>query len=585
MLKKICTTLTLSLLALSAHAANYYVVVPMTGKVVAEAPIHATLNAATLPEGTVGETYSYDMKQLLVVTGDESLNLSQSTWVATTALPAGLSLSTAGILSGTPSEASPSGVSFTVNATYKTASGEQSYSLVVRVPITISLSTATLTPATTGQAYSYDLKQHLAVQGDSSPDLAQSVWSTSSSLPEGLSLGESGVISGTPTSATEAGTNFTVTAAYKTASGSQAYTIVVNGVTLQVTKIAAGLSHTCAITTEGAAKCWGSNAYGFLGNGTTSASSTPVAVAGLESGVVDISAGQNHTCAVTSAGAAKCWGHNGRGQIGDGTYTQRNTPVAVIGLSGGVEDISAGNAYTCAVVSGAAKCWGFNNNGQLGDGSASQSPTPLAVSGLSAGVAGIATSYYSTCAVLASGAGKCWGYNNRGQLGNNSTTDSRTPVTVQGVTNIASITVGADYACAVTKLGAAKCWGGNASGQLGNGTSSGSLSPVDVTGLGSGVKSLSVFNAFSCAVTIDGAAKCWGANASGQLGTGTTSVSNIPVTVSGLSSGVAGIAAGSTHACAMLTSGAVKCWGANGSGQLGDGTTTQRTTPASVSNF
>lgn len=571
--------------ALPVQAAEYYIVVPFNKTAAAETPVHAALNATSLPAGEVGQAYSYDMKQLLVVTGDSALNLSQSTWAALSALPAGLSLSSNGVLSGTPSSASPTGTSFTVRATYKTASGEQSYSLVVTVPITVSLSTATLTPATAGQAYSYDLKQHLAIQGDSAPNPAQSTWSTASTLPEGLTLGEDGILSGTPSSVNEDGANFTVTAAYKTASGSQVYTIVVNGVTLQVSKLSTGLNHTCAITTEGAVKCWGVNTYGTLGNGTTTSSSVPVSVTGLSSGVVNISSGHNHTCAVTSAGAAKCWGNNNRGQLGDGTGTQRTSPVDVIGLSSGVSALSTGQAYTCAVVSGAAKCWGMNNAGQLGDNTTIQRTTPGNVIGLDSGVASISTGYTHTCAVLTSGAGKCWGENASGKLGTGTTTNSGTPVSINGVSNIAEVTLGADHTCVVTKLGAAKCWGANASGQLGNGTITASLAPVDVSGLGSGVKTISAFNAFTCAVTTDGAGKCWGANANGQLGIGTTTVSRVPVTVSGLGQGVEGLDAGGTHACAMLADGTVKCWGANTSGQVGDGTTTQKTTPTAVSSF
>jgi len=180
---------------------------------------------------------------------------------------------------------------------------------------------------------------------------------------------------------------------------------------------------------SGAAKCWGTNDWYQLGDGTATNSSTPMDVVGLSSGVSSISAGEAHTCAVTTSGAAKCWGANLFGELGDDSSTPRSTPVAVIGLSSGVSSISTGVSHTCAVVSGAAKCWGANYVGQLGDYSGSDSSTPVDVVGLSSGVSSISAGGYHTCAVV-SGAAKCWGNNDSGKLGDNSTTSRLTPVDV-----------------------------------------------------------------------------------------------------------------------------------------------------------
>ena len=458
--------------------------------------------------------------------------------------------------------------------------------------ITVTLNAFTLPAGMVNTPYSFDLNAVLDVQGDAAYDAGSVAWSVvDGATPEGIALQADGTLAGTPTVKNQAGASFEVKASYKGKDGQQVYTIVVGGQVLQVTQIAAGYLHTCAVTTSGAAKCWGYDGNGQLGNDTaTTDQPMPVAVSGLESGVASISAGGAHTCAVTTSGAAKCWGYDYYGQLGNDTATTNQpTPVAVSGLSSGVESIAAGDYHTCAVTtSGAAKCWGYDTYGQLGNDTAlTNQPMPVAVSGLESGVASLTAGFAHTCALTTSGAAKCWGRDAEGQLGNDTAlTQQPTPVDVSGLSSgVASIAAGDYHTCAVTTSGAAKCWGYDAYGQLGDGGSNTNQStPVDVSGLSSGVASISAGDNHTCAVTTSGAAKCWGYDGHGQLGDGGSNTNkSTPVDVSGLSSGVESISAGSYHTCAVTTSGAATCWGSDTQGQLGNDTArTQQPTPVDV---
>jgi alpha-tubulin suppressor-like RCC1 family protein len=343
--------------------------------------------------------------------------------------------------------------------------------------------------------------------------------------------------------------------------------------------ITAGGVHTCALLSDGTVECWGLNEYGELGNGTTSNSSSPVAVNGVE-GATAITAGNIHTCVLLSNGTVQCWGYNSDGEIGDGTFTfDSTTPIQVTGLNG-VTAIAAGYTHTCALLSdGTAKCWGDNTYGELGNGTTADSNIPVAVTGLSNATAIVAGADF-TCALLSDGTAKCWGLNEFDELGNGTSTNSSTAVAVTGLNGAMAIAAGADHTCALLSAGTARCWGNNIDGELGNGTTTNSNTPVTVTGL-NGITAVAAGGFHTCALLSNQTMDCWGQNGDGELGNGITIQSTTPVSVAGLSGAVA-IAVGHDHTCAQLTDGTLECWGDNESGQLGNGTTANSSTPVAV---
>jgi alpha-tubulin suppressor-like RCC1 family protein len=334
--------------------------------------------------------------------------------------------------------------------------------------------------------------------------------------------------------------------------------------------ISAGAYHTCAVLGNGAVKCWGRNDVGQLGNRSNVSRSYPVQVAGLTAGVIGISAGRTHTCAVTISGAAKCWGDNQSGQLGNGSNIDSNRPVAVRGLNNGVASISAGSDHTCAVlIAGGVKCWGAGGYGRLGDGSNASSNVPLNVVDLGTQVKSIAAGGFHTCALLVDGVVKCWGWSVNGQLGNGSTFDVDGPVTVIDLDEAVAISTGSLHTCALTTAGELKCWGSNGQKQLGRSRIQQSASPLVVSGLGDDITTISSSGSSSCAMSSAGIAKCWGWNQFGGLGDGTTISRHQPVQVIGLTN-LKAITVGSSHTCAVTALRRMRCWGYNQDGEVGN---------------
>ena len=364
-----------------------------------------------------------------------------------------------------------------------------------------------------------------------------------------------------------------------------------------ITAITAGGAHACALTSPGGVKCWGDNSAGQLGNGTTTRSLSAIDVPGLRSGVAAIAAGGSHTCALTTAGGLKCWGRNNYGQLGNATTSDSMIPVDVAGLSAGVRAVAAGSDHTCALTSGGGvKCWGSNFYGELGNNMKADTgvAAPVDVVGLASGVSAISAGAYHACALTVSGGVKCWGYNGNGQLGAGGTIDkehdpspaaSSAPIEVAGLSGrVSAIAAGAFHNCALIMDGAVECWGATTSGQLGNDSLSdgGEPAPTAVVGLSSGVTAVSAGAAHTCALMSGGGIKCWGSKGTyDQTGT-CCSISATPEDVPFITSRARAIAAGGAYTCALTNEVGVKCWGNNIRGQLGNFTTNQSTIPVDV---
>jgi alpha-tubulin suppressor-like RCC1 family protein len=375
--------------------------------------------------------------------------------------------------------------------------------------------------------------------------------------------------------------------------GATSTPVSVTGVTMAIA-VAAGRDHSCALLVTGRVQCWGANDRGQLGNGTTTASPSPVTVANLID-AVSLSGGTRHTCVRTATGRAKCWGANGVGQLGDSTRVDRPTPVDADPLLD-ARMVSAGADHTCAVrANGAVMCWGGNNSGQLGLGDSAGRTRPHDVSGVS-DVKHISAGRSVTCATVASGEVFCWGANGLGQFGNGTTTASLTPTPAgTSFSRKFSVGVGGEHTCALTVTLALpsnpanagpllECWGQNAAGQLGLGTTGvPATAPQRVPSFGA-LMEFAAGSTHSCVLMDDERVRCWGRNDAGQLGTGSTADSSLPVLSLGLAGSVTarGLAAGLNHSCAWRADGNGACWGRNASGQLGDGTFTRRLVPVAV---
>jgi alpha-tubulin suppressor-like RCC1 family protein len=345
--------------------------------------------------------------------------------------------------------------------------------------------------------------------------------------------------------------------------------------------------HACGIVVGNYAYCWGDNTAGQLGSGDLLNHAVPVFVDGGELEFRQISAGGGGACAVTADGDAYCWGLNQFGQLGNGSSSPPfNVPTKVIG---GLQftQVTGGGVHNCGLVgSGQAYCWGQAGDGQLGNGqsgSETRIAQPDPVLGghnfkeLSAGT-------YHTCGVTTSGEAYCWGRGEGGALGDGSTGSSSTPVAVSGGLLFQFINVGQDHTCAIDLEGNAYCWGNGANGQLGTGARTSSDVPVAVAG-GLSFLQISAGNSFTCGIDSQERAFCWGRNSAGELGDGTTATRTEPTLVSGgfewetISAGESPV---QPSTCGMTLASRAYCWGEGLQGQLGTGNTSSSLVPVEV---
>lgn len=363
------------------------------------------------------------------------------------------------------------------------------------------------------------------------------------------------------------------------------------------TQITVGGQHTCGLMGNGQAYCWGYSVWGQVGSGSTPIRTVrPTLVAG---GLrfAQISAGTDHTCGVTSDNRAFCWGDNQTGQLGDGTTTDRSSPVAVAG-GRRFRQIRAGAMHTCAVTAlNVGFCWGLNGYAQLGDGTTVNRLAPVRVLGGHSFRRVIAGGDH-TCGVTTGDRGYCWGRNSEGQLGDGTTRGKLKPVAVAGGLSFSQVIPGANHTCGVTTAGRGYCWGDNEDGQIGDGTQlTTRLTPVRVAGSRTFRQVIAGF-LHTCGVTTSNVAFCWGVNSDGQNGNGNGSLRDfMPVRVAGglqwsaVTTGVQEpppfVAYQAKHSCGLTIDSRAYCWGSNLYGQVGDGTgeeTTdwRRPTPVAV---
>lgn len=372
-----------------------------------------------------------------------------------------------------------------------------------------------------------------------------------------------------------------------------------------IMQVAAGGAHTCAVA-SGVVKCWGLSDSGQLGYavlGDVGDDEQPRTHLGVNvgPGIVDLALGGAHTCARASTGSVRCWGQATFGQLGYGNLdpigdTEAPVTAGDVNVGGVVAQVVAGDAHTCALINdGSVRCWGTNASGQLGSGNftnpqVGDDEVPSAVGSVALGAAALhlAAGDAHTCAVLADGSVRCWGSGLNGRLGYGnvaSVGDNETPSQQAAIVfspPAVEVAAGAAHSCARLTDGTVHCWGSGGFGQLGYGgtTTIGdneSASTALAVSLGASATAITAGGEHTCALLVGGNVRCWGRGASGELGNG--SINNIgdgevpsAVAVVPVGGTVTQISAGRTHTCAVLTTGAVRCWGNGLNGRLGHGT-------------
>jgi alpha-tubulin suppressor-like RCC1 family protein len=354
-----------------------------------------------------------------------------------------------------------------------------------------------------------------------------------------------------------------------------------------VAELKAGHYHACVRRVSGQVWCWGKNESGQTGNGKDPAVAPivtiPEQVVGV-AGAVEISSGEDHSCARLGDGSVLCWGSNVDGQLGSGDLNPSKTPVKV-NLGGKAKSIADGAAFTCAALeTGSVLCWGSNSQGQMGNGKGPadtlRAPAPVAVTGITNAVSVYAGEEHA-CALLANGTVVCWGANDADQLGLGEPPAeagpplerSLVPAKVAVLADVRLVALGEKHSCATLGNKDTYCWGENAHGQLGLPlTTAGTPTPTLVDAIAGGTTELSAGGDHVCAQLKDGSLVCWGSNAHDELGRDVSEFAQsvAPVELKGVGASRI-VSAGDEHTCALLLTGKVVCFGQNKQGQCGDG--------------
>ncbi|MBB4754059.1 S8 family serine peptidase [Actinoplanes lobatus] len=546
-------------------------------------PKKAVIATKTLPSAATGRPYRAQLK--LTAGRRGSWKLASGT------LPAGLRLSASGLISGTPTAVGSR--RFTVRFTdYVPQHTDRQIALTVvdgpPVIATRSLPTAELDTAYRAQLATSDKRA--------------GTWSVAAgTLPTGLSLSTAGLITGT---ATEAGTititvRFTDT---KRRTATANLTLKVEGLdpgpepgpSVQFVQVTAGMNHTCALDSDAKAYCWGWGGNGQLGNADADPAYqlTPVAVAAPAGvGFTRLTAGWSHTCGLSSDSKAYCWGYNFHGQLGTGDTADRPAPVPVTAPAGvSFIQLTAGYNHTCGLSSDSkAYCWGGGYAGQLGNGDTDTvmqlTPVPVtAPDGV--GFAQLTAGTTHTCGLGNDSKAYCWGDNFHGQLGTGETGhtgDRATPVPVTAPAGVSftQLTADNDHTCGLGSDTTTYCWGDGSNGRLGNGDTADQATPVPITAPpGVSFTQLTAIYSHTCGLGSDSKAYCWGSGSSGQLGNGDTADRATPVPIAA-PAGVSftQLTAGHFHTCGLGSDTKTYCWG---EGPLGNGDTTNESTPVAV---
>lgn len=355
-----------------------------------------------------------------------------------------------------------------------------------------------------------------------------------------------------------------------------------------ITSLAGGLYDSVLLADDGSVITVGHKVYASFGDGDIGirAISYPVQV-GARTDFSKIDIGRYNSLAVTQGGQVWGWGQNGQGILGNGTTSAQRTPVLITSLSN-IGQVDMGASHSLFKKNdGTVWAAGNNSNGQLGDGTITARSTPVQVVGLS-GITDVAAGASHSLALKNDGTVWAWGFNTNGRLGDGTTTQRTAPVQITSLSGIIAIAAGDAHSLALKSDGTVWAWGLNSNGRLGDGTTTQRTAPVQVKGAGGvgflgGVVALSAGTAHNLALKSDGTIWVWGSNANGRLGDGTTTQRTTPVKLAGIS-GITSVAAGGSHSLAIKTDGSVLAWGLNTSGQLGDRTNAQHVSPVGVSN-